>query len=233
MSRTSSADVAVLADVRGFWRVLLAVIAPLPMLAKGVYYLITPVEGGASFDETLAAFTAHERLAGVLMWLDVVFVVGLVPATYAVAWVARRGAPRLTTAGALISLLGFLAGVALLGGVITPAAATVRHDLDPAAMAAFSDAIEGEPLIGIAGLLFITAVVIGLGLLGGALWRSRYAPAWAGIAIMAGGITHPFLPGSLAQGIGLLVAAAGFAGASYALLRTPDGGFDLPPARAS
>jgi hypothetical protein len=50
---------------------------------------------------------------------------------------------------------------------------------------------------------------------------------------MAGGITHPFLPGSLAQGIGLLVAAAGFAGASYALLRTPDSGFDLSPARAS
>jgi predicted MFS family arabinose efflux permease len=63
-----------------------------------------------------------------------------------------------------------LAGVALLGGVITPAAATVRHDLDPAAMAAFTDAMEGEPVIGVAGLLFITAVVIGLGLLGGALF---------------------------------------------------------------
>jgi hypothetical protein len=219
--------------VRTFWRVLLAAVAPLPMLAKGIYYLLTPVEGGAGFDETLAAVTAHERLAGLLMWLDVVFVVALVPATFAVAWVARRGAPRLTTAGALISLLGFLAGVALLGGVMTPALATVRHDLDPGTMAAFSDAMEGEPLMGVAGLLFISGVVIGLGLLGAALWRSRSAPAWAGIAIMVGGITHPFVPGSIAQGVGLLVAAAGFAGASYALLRQPDDAFDLPPARVS
>jgi len=224
---------AVRTDVRTFWRVLLAAVAPLPMLAKGIYYLLTPVEGGAGFDETLAAVTAHERLAGLLMWLDVVFVVALVPATFAVAWVARRGAPRLTTAGALISLLGFLAGVALLGGVMTPALATVRHDLDPGTMAAFSDAMEGEPLMGVAGLLFISGVVIGLGLLGAALWRSRSAPAWAGIAIMVGGITHPFVPGSIAQGVGLLVAAAGFAGASYALLRQPDDAFDLPPARVS
>jgi len=224
---------AVRTDVRTFWRVLLAAVAPLPMLAKGIYYLLTPVEGGAGFDETLAAVTAHERLAGLLMWLDVVFVVALVPATFAVAWVARRGAPRLTTAGALISLLGFLAGVALLGGVMTPALATVRHDLDPGTMAAFSDAMEGEPLMGVAGLLFISGVVIGLGLLGAALWRSRSAPAWAGIAIMVGGITHPFVPGSIAQGVGLLIAAAGFAGASYALLRQPDDAFDLPPARVS
>jgi hypothetical protein len=29
-------------DRRGFWRILLAVILPLPMLAKGVFYMLTP-----------------------------------------------------------------------------------------------------------------------------------------------------------------------------------------------
>ena len=73
------------------------------------------------------------------------------------------------------------------------------------------------------------AIVIGLGMLGVALWRSRQAPAWAGIALALGGATHPFLPGNTAQGIGLLIGAIGFGGASYALLRMRDDEFALPP----
>jgi hypothetical protein len=222
-----------LRDVRGFWRILLAVIAPLPFLAKGIYYILAPVDGGASFSDTVAAFTAHQQLANALKWFDAVFVVGLIPATYAVAWVARRGAPRLTTAGAVIALLGFLAGIALLGGVETPAQVTVQHNLDVNAMSALDQALQNEPLLAIAGLLFIVGVVFGLGLLGAALWRSRYAPAWMGIALMVGGATHPFIPGHVGQGIGLLVASVGFAGASVALLRMRNGEFDLPAARPS
>ena len=50
-----------------------------------------------------------------------------------------------------------------------------------------------------------------------------------GIALAVGGFTHPFMPGHTAAGIGLLVAALGFAGASWALLRTSNDEFDLPP----
>ena len=216
-------------DTRGFWRRLLAVVAPLPMLAKGVFYLLIPVGGDADFETTRAAFSAHRDLMGVLLYLDAAFVTLLVPATAAVVWVARRGAPRLTTWAAAISLGGFLAGIALLGGVLTPELMTVRHGLDPATMKSFAAALEGEPLFGVASLLFIAAVVIGLGLLGAALWRSRAVSPWFGILLMVGGITHPFIPTHVGQGIGLLVAAAGFAGASVALLRTPNDAFDLPP----
>lgn len=92
-------------DVRGFWRILLAVIAPLPLLAKGVFYLLVPVNGDASYADTVAAFTTHQGRLGPLELLDVVFVVGLIPATLAVAWVTRRGAPRLTTYGAVTALV--------------------------------------------------------------------------------------------------------------------------------
>jgi hypothetical protein len=220
-----------LRDVRGFWRVLLAVLAPLPMLAKGVYYLISPVAGGADFDTTFRAYTDDKGIAELLRLLDVPFVVLLVPAVYAVAWVSRRGAPRLATAGAFLSLLGFLAGFGLLGGITVPAYVSAVQGVDPTAMGAAQAAAENDPLFLVAGLLFITAVVIGLGLLGAALWRSRAVGAWAGIALMVGGITHPFIPGNVAQGIGLLVAAVGFAGASVALLRMRNDEFDLPPAR--
>jgi hypothetical protein len=215
-------------DVRGFWRILLAVIAPLPMLAKAVYYLLTPVDGGTGFRETVAAYAGREPLIQTLTWLDAVFLGLLIPATFAVAWVARRGAPRLATAGALLSLGGFLAGVSVLGGVPGPAYLTVTHGLDLEAMAALSDAYDGEPIALAAGLLFITGIVIGLSVLGVALWRSRVAPAWMGMVLVVGGATHPFLPGHLAQGIGLVAAAVGFAGASVALLRMRNDDFDLP-----
>lgn len=48
---------------------------------------------------------------------------------------------------------------------------------------------------------------------------SRLAPAWMGIALIVGVATHPFLPSTLAQAIGLLVGAVGLAGASLALGR--------------
>jgi hypothetical protein len=218
-------------DVRGFWRTLLAVIAPMPMLAQGVFYLLSPAAGDASFQDTVAAFEAHPELLEPLKWLNAVFVVTLVPATVAAAWVARRGAPRLTTAGACIALTGFLAGIALLGGVETPELVTVQHHLDPTAMSALRDALEGEPLLGIASLLFILGVVVGLGLLGGALKRSRAVPAWVAVAVMVGGVTHPFIPTSVGQGIGLLVGAVGFAGVGAALVRMSNDEFDLPPGR--
>ena len=59
--------------------------------------------------------------------------------------------------------------------------------------------------------------------------RSRQIPRLAAVAVIVGGATHPFLPGHVAQGIGLLVAAAGFTFVSAALLRLPRDAFDLPP----
>jgi hypothetical protein len=49
--------------------------------------------------------------------------------------------------------------------------------------------------------------------------------------VIIGGATHPFLPGHVAPGIGLRLAAAGYAGASMALLRMSNDGFDVAPAR--
>lgn len=80
-------------DRRAFWRILLAVILPLPMLAKGIHYMLSPVGGDVTFTETVTALEAHPDMLETLKWLDAVFVVGLIPATIALAWVARRGAP--------------------------------------------------------------------------------------------------------------------------------------------
>jgi hypothetical protein len=219
-----------LRDVRGFWRVLLAVIAPLPMLFMGVKYILSPSNGGESFERTVELFAANRDRLELLEWLQVPFLVLLVPATFAVAWVCRRGAPRLATAGALVALGGLCAGFGILGGGPHPAYLIVRDGLDPAAIAPLETAIEEHAITLIGGLLFIVAITIGLLLLGLALWRSGAAPAWMGWALALGGFTHPFMPGHVAAGIGLIVAAVGFAGASRALLRMRNDEFDLAPA---
>jgi hypothetical protein len=215
-------------DVRGFWRVLLAVVAPVPMLFMGLYYLISPIDGDSSFATTLAAVTADPGRFELMQWLQVPFFL-LIPAMFAAAWVARRGAPRLATAGGLLAVGGMSAGFFLLSGVVGPEYLVVHDGLDAGAMEKFGDAMEKQPTELLGGLLFILAVTFGLLLLGIALWRSRVAPAWMGIALAFGGFTHPFMPGHLAAGAGLIVAAIGFAGASVALLRTPNDAFDLPP----
>lgn len=215
-------------DVRSFWRVLLAVIAPLPMLFMGVYYVLSPTDGDAPLADTVAAYAADMDRAELLQWLQTPFIVLLIPATFAVAWAARRGAPRLTTAGALIALTGQLAGFGLLGGGGPLAYLTVTENFDVATMARLDEAIWELPIVLVGGLLFIVGITIGFLLLGLALWRSRVAPAWMGILLGVGGFTHPFMPGHVASGLGLVVTAVGFTGASYALLRMRNDDFDLP-----
>jgi hypothetical protein len=218
------------ADLRRLWRTLLAIVAPLPMLSMGLWYVLSPVDGDASFEETLAAYTADPGRAW-LVYLTVPFLVLLVPATAAVVLVVRRHAPRLATAGGLIAVGGMIGGFGILPGAPDPVHLVVAGGLDAPSASRVAAAMESDVLTLVGSLLFILGVTVGLLLLGIALWRSQLVPAWAGVALALGGFTHPFMPGHVATGIGLLLAAVGYAGAGRALLRTSDEDFDLPPAR--
>jgi hypothetical protein len=216
-------------DTRSFWRLLLAIVAPLPMLCMGIVYVIKPFEGDASVPDTAAVITAQLRLYEVTMWLGLPFLVGLIPAVIALAWVTRRRTPVLTTVGAVWTLFGCLSAFSLLVPDDLLAYLAVTEGLDVATVAALDEAWWALPMTGAAALLFISGIVVGLPLLGIALWRSRVAPRWMAIALIVGGATHPFLPNHVVAGVGLLVAGIGFAGATRALLRMTNDEFDLPP----
>jgi hypothetical protein len=164
-----------------------------------------------------------------MMWLGLPFLVGLIPAVIAVAWVTRRRTLVLTTVGAVWTLLGCLSVFPLGVPDDLLAYLAVREGLDVATIAALDAAWWVLPPVGGAALLFISGIVVGLPLLGLAVWRSRVAPRWMAIALIVGGVTHPFLPNHVIAGIGLLIVAAGFAGATVALLRMRNDEFDLPP----
>lgn len=218
-------------DLRRIWRTSLAIVAPIPMLAMGVNYLLQPLPGDVAFPETVAATAEHLSLVVALQLVAAPFVLLLIPATGALICAARRGAPRLTTAGGLLAILGFCAGFGFGPNDTLLALITVQQDLDVATMTRLDDALWEQSLASAMSLLFILGLTVGLSLLGAALWRGRSAPRWTCLALIIGTFTHPFMPNQTAAGLGLLVAAVGFAGASWALLRMGDEAFDLAPSR--
>ena len=185
---------------------------PLPLLGLALTYLLFPGPSRASFAAELAAVTEHPARMALIGWLEVPFFVGMVPACLGVAWLCRRRAPVLATLGGTLTAVGFGAGFALLPG--GDLAAALASGVDPAALERVEDASWAAPRAELGIVLFLLGgVMIGLALLGLGLWRSHTAPVWAGIALIIAGPTHPFMPNTTVSGLGLLLGAAGFAGA--------------------
>lgn len=216
-------------DTRTFWRILFAIIAPMPLLALGIEYLINPVPSDGDFAAMVDATARHRTLVTVGGTLGIVFDILLIPAVVAIVRVTRRRTPVLTTVGALLTLPGLLAAFPLAPNDGQLALLTVTKHLPTDVIGRLDDGWWAQPWSAVAGALFLLAIVVGLTLLGTALWRSHAAPVWMCIALIIGGFTHPFLPTNTIQGIGLLIGTIGFAGVSRALLRMPNDEFDMPP----
>jgi hypothetical protein len=217
-------------DARTFWRLALAVLAPLPLLCMGVSYVLSPADGGASIAVLSDAMRAHPDRAAASMAFGLVFFL-LIPAAAALAWVTRRRAPRLTTIGTLLTLPALLLAFPLLPGGDEFAWAVATRDLAVGPVQQLEDVLWTQPVVEVTILLFLLAITVGLPLMGAAMLRAKVAPAWMAICLIAGTSTHIFLPGHTLKGIGLLVGGIGFLGVSRALLRMRDDEFDLPPVR--
>ena len=85
---------------------------PLPLLCLGLTYLLYPGTSRAAFAADVAEPRPTTPSEALLGWLEVPFLVGMVPACLAVAWVCRRGAPVLATIAGVLTALGFGAGFA-------------------------------------------------------------------------------------------------------------------------
>lgn len=221
-------------DLRRFWRTTVAVLLPLPLLSIGITYLIAPRHEDGSFADAVAAVRAGDGLFTLRDWIELPFLLGMVPACLAVAWVARRGAPVLATIAGILTAVGFGAG---FSGQFPAdrgmATAVVELGLDQGTVERLNTYLWEQPLANLAIALFLLGgVMIGLALLGVTLWRARVVPWWAALALVIAGPTHPFTPNTLVSGLGLVLGAVGFAAVSWHLLRSDPADLDLPPARA-
>ncbi len=217
-------------DARGFWRVLLAMVVPIPWLAKGIQYVVQ-----APFEHTTdqIRYNLDHDLHRYLQWLDALFVVLVVPSIVAMVLVSRRGAPRLATAAAVLMGGGFLMVLPLNASTDALAWVAAQHAHDPVLVGGFIDdaAADARSSVGIAG--FLVAIVFGSILVGLALWRSRAVPGWAAALVGLGGATHIFISGfgHVVHGAGLVVLAIGCVAVSARLLSMSNDDFDLPPTR--
>lgn len=89
------------------------------------------------------------------------------------------------------------------------------------------DAVQGQPTVAIAGFAFVIGHILGVVLLGIALWRASILPGWAGLLLSISQPAHLFfaliVPNHLLDGCAWGLTALGFALAARAIFRTPEG----------
>jgi hypothetical protein len=220
-------------DTRTFWRILLAVIAPLPGLALAAANLLSPAANDADSKASLSAILAQPGRTQTGMWIGAVFLLGLFPAVIAVLWTCRRHAPRLTAVVGCITLLGVAGGLSIPNSQLIDLVAS-QKGLDHSTVLALNDGLGNLPVVLVLTLLFLLGVVLlGRILLGVLLWRTGVAPRWMAAALIIAGPLDVFAPSTLGvnNGSGALswvLTAIGFAAASRALLRMSNEEFDLP-----
>jgi hypothetical protein len=216
-------------DARGLWRVLLALLVPIPWLAKGIQYIVVEPEYEHTADQ-ITYDTTHSVYA-YLQWLDVLFVVLVVPSILAMALVSRRGAPRLSAAATVLMGGGFLMVLPLNLGSDQLAWVAAQNGRDPAVVGQFIDDAGTDPRAGVGVAGFLVAIVIGSILIALALWRSRAVAGWAAALVGLGGATHIFIGtfGHVVHGAGLVALAIGCVAVSGRLLTTSNDEFDLTP----
>ena len=148
--------------------------------------LATPFENSSSESDYLKSLVDHPKqamIAAVLLHFGYLL---FVPAAFALARLARRGARKLTAVGITLAVLG-----SGLSGLLV----TDMYDLS---IGRHAGTVGGVPIsnmehVPLAPLGFITmamltslGMMVGLVLLAVATWRARLAPVWPAIAIFAG-----------------------------------------------
>ena len=159
----------------------------------------------------------------------------LVPAMIYAARLARKSAPRLAFIGGGLSALAWIAGLISLGGLGVVFYYGARQT-DQSAAATLLDKASNDPVIGTLTLLFVLGHLIGMIILGVALWRSRAIPAWAGIMFTLFPLVHlgAHIGGSVVvddlSALLLLIPAIVCA---VTILRMRNDDWDLPTATAA
>lgn len=153
----------------------------------------------------------------------------IVPAMVYAARLARPRAPRLAFLGGGLSALAWMAGLVGLGatGLVVYHAVGLPDQSTPAALI---DRLGADPIVGTLTLLFVLGHVLGMVMLGAALWRSRAIPQWAAVLFTAYPLVHllAHVVGSvpLDNASGVLLAVPSIM-AAVAVLRTSNAHWDL------
>jgi hypothetical protein len=234
MSRTTQTELASGADLRQASRILAAVILPIgPLAVAGLRYIL-PYFSATTPRETAADVLAAQGRQSAVLWLGLIATFTLLPGVLAVGRLTRRGAPKLTAAAMLLVVPGYLALTYMIGSDLVLWTGA-RAGLDVSSLTGLAETIH--PTSNIAVAVFVLGHVIGTVLLGLALLKSRTVPSWAAfvtivaqplhfVALVILGSPELDLAAWTANGIA-------FAVVGYAIVKTPDDEWELPPVRTA
>jgi hypothetical protein len=221
-------------DARRARRLTAAILLPTAPLSVAVLRLIWPAFSASDTATSLDAVAAHPGAQEAVLWLSMVMAVTMVPAVLAAARLARRRRPVLTMVAVGVNLAAYLGGGIALVTTDLLTLAAVRGGHDRAAVVPLIDEVNAHPSVGLGLGLFVIGHIVGMILLGSALWRT--IPRWASIALIVSQplhlVAYLVLQIQLLDGLAWGLTAVGFTACALTVLRTPDDDWDLPPETA-
>ncbi|NUW39832.1 hypothetical protein [Nonomuraea rhodomycinica] len=203
-------------------RAAFALLIPVGPLAVAILRAILPYSTADGPARLVGKVAAHQDAQSAVLWLAFAAALTLVPGTIAIGLLAVRRAPALGTAGLVLAVAGFSSLYAVgIGDHL--ALSAVRDGLDPGAAARLLDGLHALPAVSAATTLFVLGHILGVALLGAALWRGRTVPAWAGIVLIVSQPLHAVfaavVPNAALDGLAWGLTAVGFGAAALAFAR--------------
>jgi hypothetical protein len=211
----------------GFDRWALAAIMPIGPLAIAILRGILPYKTTDSNTTLAAQVASHQGTESLVVWLTFIATLTLLPGVITVGLMARRGARRLGTAGLVLAFAAFMSLFwSTVAGSDNVALAAARIGISPALTGRLLDSMGAVPAIGLGSDLFVAGHILGLVLIGIALWRGRVLPSWAALAIALSQVLHfifaVVVPVQALDGLAWGLTTVGFAVAALTFAREPD-----------
>lgn len=224
--------VATRRDTRTLRRVAAAVLLPLGPLSVAMLRGVVPYFSASDNQETITQTAAHLGRQDAVLWLSVVALAALIPSALAAGRLAQRRAPILSLLGVGLLVPAFAALFFFAGDPTIRALADGTVDADTAARVL--DAQTALVPLNVAALMFVAGHILGMILLGAAMWRAHAVPVWAAIAIIVSQPLHlvfaVFVGSQPLDACAWGLTALGFGVAALRVLRTPNDAWDLAPA---
>jgi hypothetical protein len=218
-------------DVRRTRRLFAAALLPVPAVAVAVLRSAWPAFSATDTAGSLKAIAEHPTAEEVVLWAGVIMTLTMVPAVLAAVRLARRRRPTLAMIAAGVNLIAYLGATPLFASDLM-AQVAARPEYDGAQLVPYLDAVNAHPVSAVGLGAFVLGHIVGMILLGAALWR--IIPRWASVALIVSQPLHfvafVILGVQPLDGFAWALTAAGFVGCALTILRTPDAEWDLAPA---
>ncbi|GAA1576908.1 hypothetical protein GCM10009789_33080 [Kribbella sancticallisti] len=201
-----------------------ALLLPIGPAAIAVLRYVLPYDTTDDTTAMTARAMAEQGRMSAVLWLGLLAILTLVPATYVVGRFTKPGAPRLTVIAMLLLVPGYLA-LSWLAAADQFVWSGAQAGLDVDTVVRLSESMH--PTNDVAAGVYVLGHVVGTILLGVAMWRARVVAKWAAVAVIVSQPIHfvsaVIVPNHTLDLFGWGLQAAGFAAVSWALLRLRDG----------